>query len=146
MQDPQKRNYLLEGGPLIIQASPTRWVFYEPICISVPAGGVVRGCIQLQWIFLEDSFKAFAHFMMGDLQVYLPIPCWVFSSSGAKTAWPSCPTLPIHLILPWATVLSSQMKKVLKGKHFAEVEEVKQKMAEALKGIKIDEFKNCFKQ
>ena len=39
-----------------------------------------------------------------------------------------------------------QMKKVLKGKCFADVEEVKQKMAEALKGIKIDEFKNCFEQ
>ena len=37
-----------------------------------------------------------------------------------------------------------QMKKVIKGKHFADVKEVKQKMAEALKGIKIDEFKNCF--
>ena len=38
------------------------------------------------------------------------------------------------------------MKKVLKGKHFANVEEVKQKTAEALKGIKIDKFKNCFEQ
>ena len=38
------------------------------------------------------------------------------------------------------------MKKVLKGKHFASVEEVKQKTAEALKGIKIDKFKNCFGQ
>ena len=44
------------------------------------------------------------------------------------------------------------MKKVLKGKCFADVKEVKkqnpnkQKMAEALKGIKIDEFKNCFEQ
>ena len=35
---------------------------------------------------------------------------------------------------------------VLNGKHFAKVEEVKQKMAEALKGIKINEFKNCFEQ
>ena len=26
------------------------------------------------------------------------------------------------------------------------MEEVKQKMAEALKSIKVDEFKNCFKQ
>ena len=34
------------------------------------------------------------------------------------------------------------MKKVLKGNRLAEVEEVKQKMAEALKGIKIDEFKH----
>ena len=33
------------------------------------------------------------------------------------------------------------MEKVLKGKHFADVEEVKQRTVEALKGIKIDEFK-----
>ena len=38
------------------------------------------------------------------------------------------------------------MKKVLRGKHFANVEEVKQKMAEALKGIKINEFKICSEQ
>ena len=33
------------------------------------------------------------------------------------------------------------MKKVLKGKHFADMEEVKQKKSEALKGIKTDQFK-----
>ena len=38
------------------------------------------------------------------------------------------------------------MKKLLKGKHFADVEEVKQKTAEALKGIKINQFKNCYEQ
>ena len=38
------------------------------------------------------------------------------------------------------------MKKVLKGKCFAQVEEVKQKIAEELKGIKMGEFKNCFEQ
>ena len=37
--------------------------------------------------------------------------------------------------------LFTLMKKVLKGKRFANVEEVKQKMAEALKGIKINKFK-----
>ena len=37
-----------------------------------------------------------------------------------------------------------QTKKVLQGT-FCQCEEVKQtKMVEALKGIKIDEFKNCF--
>ena len=35
-------------------------------------------------------------------------------------------------------------KKALKRKHFANVENVKQKTAEALKVIKIDKFKNCF--
>ena len=38
------------------------------------------------------------------------------------------------------------MKKVLKGKCFADVEEVKRKMAEALKHIKINKFKNRFEQ
>ena len=38
------------------------------------------------------------------------------------------------------------MKKVLKGKRFADVEEVKQKLTEALKGIKTDELKNCSEQ
>ena len=33
------------------------------------------------------------------------------------------------------------MKNVLKGKHFADVAEMKQKIAEALKGIKTDKFK-----
>ena len=42
--------------------------------------------------------------------------------------------------------LSPQIKKVLKGTHFADVEEAKQKTAEALKGIKTDEFKNYFEQ
>ena len=56
-----------------------------------------------------------------------------------------CPVLPIHLILPQVTFfLFPLMTKFLKGKCFADVEEVKQKVAEAQKGIKIDEFKNCF--
>ena len=38
------------------------------------------------------------------------------------------------------------MKNILKGKYFDDVEEMKQKMAEELKGIKIDEFKNCYEQ
>ena len=63
-------------------------------------------------------------------------------------AWPPCPTLLVHLTLPLETFfLFPWVKKVLKGKCFADVEEVKQKTAEALKGIKIDEFfKNYFRQ
>ena len=48
-------------------------------------------------------------------------------------------TLSDFFLFPW-------LKKVLKGKHFANVEEVKQKTTESLKDIKIDEFKNCFEQ
>ena len=38
------------------------------------------------------------------------------------------------------------MKKVFKGKCFADVEEVKQKTRGVQKGIKIYKFKNCFEQ
>ena len=51
-------------------------------------------------------------------------------------------TIPIHPISSLVTFfLFPWVKKVLKGKCLAHVEEVKQKMAGALKGIKIDEFK-----
>ena len=50
-----------------------------------------------------------------------------------------------HLTLS-NSFLFPELKKVLKGKHFPDVEEVKQTMANALKGIKIDEFKHCFEQ
>ena len=61
-------------------------------------------------------------------------------------ACPLCPTLPIHRISHQVTFLFPWMKKVLKEKHVAAVEEVKQNTAEALKAIKIDKFKNCFEQ
>ena len=38
------------------------------------------------------------------------------------------------------------MIKVLKGKFFANLEEVKQKIVEALKGIKVEQLKHCFEQ
>ena len=96
--------------------------------------------------FCEESFSAFARFMMGDFPGYLPTPCWLFSSFWTKNSTPPVPTLCIHPILPWATIyLFLWIKKVLKGKCFADVEEVKLKMAEVLKGIKI-KFKNCFEQ
>ena len=49
-------------------------------------------------------------------------------------------------IVPRSLFLFPWMKKVLKGKHFADVEEVKQKMAEARKDGKIDGLKCCFEQ
>ena len=86
------------GGPLVVQASPARWVFWKPICSSAPAGVVVRGCAWLQWIFFLKARST-----------CLPISWWVIYESPAhialsaqgfwpKTAWPLCPTLPIYLI------------------------------------------------
>ena len=62
---PKTKNCLLESWPLVVQASPARWVFWEPICISGPPGTVVRGCLWLQWIFLKT------------LSTHLPISWWV---------------------------------------------------------------------
>ena len=42
-------------------------------------------------------------------------------------------------LFPSHFFLFPEMEEVLKGKHFADVEEVKQKMAEAQKAMKIDE-------
>jgi hypothetical protein len=38
------------------------------------------------------------------------------------------------------------MKKVFKGKSFADMEEAKEKMTEALKGITLQEFQDCFEK
>ena len=59
--------------------------------------------------FFEDPFTMFAHFMMGDLQAHLLQPPYLSSLSPSDFSK-----------FPWS-------KKVRKGKHFANVEEVKQK-------------------
>ena len=64
-----------------------------------------------------------------------------------KRAWSLWPTLNIYPTLPQVTLfLFPPMKNVPKGKHFADVEEVKQTMAESLKGITIDKFWTVQKQ
>ena len=49
-------------------------------------------------------------------------------------------------LTPGDFFLFPQMKNVLKGKHFANEEEVKQKPAKAPKVIRINEFQKCFEQ
>ena len=56
---------------------------------------------------------------------------------------PMLPPIQPNLALSDFFGLFPQMKK---GKGFACAEEVKQKTAEALKGIQIDRFKNCSEQ
>ena len=95
--------------------------------------------------FFEESFNTFAHFMMGELQVHLPMLCWVSSSFLSKT-WPPCSTLPIHLISPQVTYFIFLDEKSPQSKAFYRCGRGEQKTAEALKGIKVDKFKNCFEQ
>ena len=141
---PQNYNYLLESSPFVIQASAARWVLEELTCISVPAGIIVRGCIPLQWTFFEHSLNAFAHFMMDDLWAHVPILRWAFNSFWPKTAWPP-PSLFTWSCLKWLFFASPE-EKILKGQNFSTMEEIKLKTAETLKGIRINELKNCFEQ
>ena len=81
---------------------------------------------------------------MGNLQHTCPQVQNVqqFLTKNSMTLMPHPPCLPD---LARATfVCFPGWKKVLKGKDFADVEEVKQKKAETLKCIKIDKFRNYF--
>ena len=88
----------------------------------------------------EDSFKVFAHFLSAP--AHTALSAQQFLTNNGITHPPYSPDLvPRNLFL-----FLSQDEKSSQRKHFADVEEVKQKMAEAIKGIKIEEFKNCFEQ
>ena len=98
---PKTQDYLLEGGTLVVQASPTRWVFPS---VSVHQLALLwEAVFGFSECFFEDSFSVFAHFMMGDLWAHLPTMCWVFSSFWPKIVWLLYLTLPIHLISPEVT-------------------------------------------
>jgi len=57
------------------------------------------------------------------------------------------PPLPYSLDLaPYDFFLFPRMKRDLKGKHFQNVEQVREKTTEAMKAITLQEFQNCFEQ
>ena len=146
---PQNRNYLLEGGCLVVQVPPLGEWSRKPSVSVYQLALLWEAMFGLSDFLFENSFNMFAHFILGNLQVHLPIPHWILSRFWPQMAWPQCPTLPIHWILPpqWLfCLLVSLMKNILKGKCFADVEEVRQKTAAALTGIKIKESKNWFEQ
>ena len=70
-----------------------------------------------------------------------------FLTKNSMTPVPHPPYSPNHSSSEFfAFIFVPLMKTILKEKCFTDVEEVKQKKAEALKGIKFFEFKNCFEQ
>ena len=106
--------------------------------------------LELLW----EAVFGFSEFVWKILSMHLPISWWViyertcphctecsvvFDQKQHDPCAPPNLALSDFFLFPW-------MKKVLKGKCFANVEDVKQKMAEALKGIEIDKFKNYFVQ
>ena len=124
--------------------SPARWVlWWERVCVSAPAG--VRGRAGLQWILFEDS-------------ACLPISWWVIYEhtcphcAECSASFDQKQHDPV-LCSPYSPdlirsdfVLFPWMKMSSKGNIFADVEDVKQKTAEALKDTQIDEFRNCSEQ
>ena len=76
--------------------------------------------------------------------MHLPTPhaeCQFLTKNGV-TFVPHPPYLP-HLALSNIFFVSSD-EKILQEKRFADVEEVKQKLAEATKDVNTDEFKTVF--
>ena len=96
--------------------------------------------------FFWRLFNTIAHFMMGDLWAYLPTPHWVLGSFWPKWHDTCAPPYPFMQSHPKWLFFVSPDKKSPQRKCFANMEEVKPKLAQALKGIKIDKFENCFEQ
>ena len=85
----------------------------------------------------------FAYVMMCDLRAHLLMCSVVFDQNQHDLCATS--SYSPHLA-PSNFFCVSLDEKVLKGKLFTDVEELKHKTAEALKDIKINKFKNCFEQ
>ena len=145
---PINKNCLLEGGPLIVQASLLGGCSRNPSVSMYQLSLLWESVFSFSEFFFEDFCNAFAYFTMGDLEHTSPYH-WVFSSVWTKMhvlcAQPFLSTQSCRSAFFWSPS-SPPLKKVIKGKCFADLEEMKQKMAEALKSIKIGEFKNCFEQ
>ena len=127
------------AGPFIVRF-PGQGVFYEAICARWHCCERLHSALVN---FFEDSLNTFARFMMGTFtstaaQTTLSIQQFLTQNSFTPMPYP-----PYSPDLTPATFLFPPMKRVLKGKHFADVKKVKEKAAEALKGIQPNEFKNC---
>ena len=144
MEGPPKNRIInWNAGPLVVQTSHTRWVFQEPICMWCCCERLHLASVNFLW----RPFQRVCLFHAGWLTSTPAHTTLMFSSFWPKTAWPLCSTLPIHPVSTWVTFFCFPGWKIFfKGKHFAHVEEVKQKTTEALKGIKIYGVKNCSEQ
>ena len=112
--------------------------------------------------FFENSFQCICQFHDVWFTSAPAHTCWVFSflifsflllflsvQFFTKNGMPPVPH-PLYLpdLSPRDFFSFPDEKNILKGEHFANVERWNnnKKMVKALKGLKIDEFKNCFEQ
>ena len=116
---PPKQNYLLEGGPLLYRLPPLGEYSRNP-SVSVFSWHCCERLHSASVNFLK-LFQRFAHFIMGDSWAHLPhhTECWALFDQKRMTLVPHPPYSPDfaewHFFSPWK-------KKVLKGKHCANVE------------------------
>ena len=139
----KKRNYLLEGGPLVVQAAPLGECSRNP-SVSVH-----------QLVLLWEAAFGFGEFFWRLFSTPLLISWWVVYKSTClhqaecsavfeQKQHDPCASLSLFTKFCPEWHFLSPDENVLKGKHFANVEEKKQKTAEALKSMKINKFKKCF--
>ena len=105
-----------------------------------------RLCLASVNFFFEDCFNLFAHFIMV-IYEHICSHCTQCSAFfDQKWLGPHAPPSLFTRSVTFIFLFVSPDERCPQRKCFADVEEVKQKMAEPLKGVKIDEFKNCFEQ
>ena len=111
-----------------------------PCSVSVLGTHLYQGT---SWCCCERlSSASVDFFVLKTLSMHLSVSWWViyehtclqFLTKNGVTTGPHPPCSPS--LAPVTFFLFSRVKKVLKGKGFADVEEVKQKRAEAQKGLK----------
>ena len=107
--------------------------------------------------FREFSLRLFQHvypFHHGWFQVYLPTTHWVFSLFWPKMAWTPCLILLIHMFWPsrdsfFVSLDEESPQREMSwpyGNGKSKKQKQNKKTAEALKGVKIDAFRNYFEQ
>ena len=126
----------------------------------VPCGTGFPHCVSVLGTHLALLWEAafgFSELFLKSLSVYLPVSWWViYKCTCAHRAEGSAvfdqkehdPHAPPSLFTQshpqWLCCCFPRWKTSSKRNILPSVEEVKQKTAEALKGVKIDKFKNCF--
>ena len=130
---PKYQNYILQGEPLVVQAS-----LAEYSRNTSGAGVIVRGCIQLQWVFFLKTQRVFSfhHGWFTSAPTHIALSVQQFLTKSDMTS--PCPALPVHPISPWANFFFCfpGWKKSSKRNVLSMWKRWNKKMAEALNGIK----------
>ena len=145
-----------------MKGSPTKGIIFwraGPLQYRLPPLGECSGIPSIsvyQLVLLWEATFSFSEFVLKTQHVYTFRDGW-FTNAPVRTVLgvqkvltrkQHDPRVPPSLFTQscpeW--LFPRKMEEVLKGKRFANVEKLKQKTAETLKVIRINEFKNCFEQ